>query len=356
MYTKKYKIAVIIPVYNAEKYIKKCIKSFQKQTFQNFKLVLVNDGSKDKSGKICDDMAKKDERIYVIHQENKGAVEARKTGVLSQEAQKADYIFLSDADDVVESDALEKLYNTAVEYDADCVCANMRKYWKGIKVNSKYKSPCFNIKAPKVYNNRDIIEKIYISCFGITDYPVNLAAKLYKSALITKAIDFPAIVRFMGEDLSVTLRCLPLTQRLVIIPDIVYNYRIGGGTSRFMPDMLNDFLALYDNKVKLIYEYDMPQDAMFYINIELMNIVISWLKMCKKQGKYLEIQMKEEIKRVCEIKEVSHAAMQLCERENKNQIALMVYNQEIEEIYTRLMQQIDAQKRVDKIKEILKKI
>lgn len=73
MYTKKYKIAVIIPVYNAEKYIKKCIKSFQKQTFQNFKLVLVNDGSKDKSGKICDDMAKKDERIYVIHQENKGA-------------------------------------------------------------------------------------------------------------------------------------------------------------------------------------------------------------------------------------------------------------------------------------------
>ena len=91
MYTKKYKIAVIIPVYNAEKYIKKCIKSFQKQTFQNFKLVLVNDGSKDKSGKICDDMAKKDERIYVIHQENKGAVEARKTGVLSQEApQSAD--------------------------------------------------------------------------------------------------------------------------------------------------------------------------------------------------------------------------------------------------------------------------
>ena len=66
--------------------------------------------------------------------------------------------------------------------------------------------------------------------------------------------------------------------------------------------------------------------------------------------------MKEEIKRVCEIKEVSHSAMQLCERENKNQIALMVYNQETEEIYTRLMQQIDAEKRVDKIKEILKKI
>ena len=91
MYTKKYKIAVIIPVYNAEKYIKKCIKSFQKQTFQNFKLVLVNDGSKDKSGKICDDMAKKDERIYVIHQENKGAVEAR---IKSRSAKSRLHIFI----------------------------------------------------------------------------------------------------------------------------------------------------------------------------------------------------------------------------------------------------------------------
>lgn len=77
-----YKIAVIIPVYNTEKYIKKCIRSFQRQTFKDFKLILVDDGSKDKSGIICDDMAQKDDRIYVIHQENKGSVEARKTGVL----------------------------------------------------------------------------------------------------------------------------------------------------------------------------------------------------------------------------------------------------------------------------------
>lgn len=351
-----YKIAIIIPVYNAEKYIKKCIKSFQKQTFKDFKLIIVNDGSTDKSGKICDDMAKKDKRIYVIHQENKGSVEARKTGVLSQEAQKAEYIFLSDADDVVESDGLEILYNTAVKYDADCVCANMRSYWKGIKIKSRYQRPCFNTERLAVYNQKEIIEKIYISCFGITDYPVSLVSKLYKSSLIMKAIDFPPIVKFMGEDLSVTLRCLPLTKKLVIIPDVIYNYRIGGGTSRFMPDMLNDFLSLYDNKVELICKYDMPQDAMFYINIELMNIVFSWLKMCQKQGNYSEIQIKEEIKRICEIQEISDAATQLCERQDKNEIAVMIHNRETQEIYIRLMKQIDAEKRADMIKGILKKI
>ena len=136
--------------------------------------------------------------------------------------------------------ALEKLYNTAIENHADCVCANMRSYWKGIKIKSKYQRPCFNIEKPKVYSQKEIINNIYISCFGITDYPVSIVAKLYKTSLISEAIDFAPIVKFMGEDLSVTLRCLPLTQRLVIIPDVIYNYRIGGGTSKFMPYMLED--------------------------------------------------------------------------------------------------------------------
>ena len=151
------------------------------------------------------------------------------------------------------------------------------------------------------------------------------------------------------------MECLPLTQRLVIIPDVIYNYRIGGGTSKFMPYMLDDFLALYNNKIKLIHEYTMPQDAIFYTNIELMNILVSWLKMCKKQGNYSETQIEEEIKRICNIPEIKDAAMQLCERENKNAIAVMVHNGEIKQIHDKLMKQILMEQRKDKIKEILKK-
>ena len=152
-------IAIVVPVYNAQKYIKQCIKSIQKQTLKNYKLILVDDGSEDLSGIICDNLAQKDQRIIVIHQENKGSVEARKTGVFSKQAQEADYICFVDADDTLEKDALEILYNTAKKYNADQVCADTRKSWKSIKINSRYKAPCFDIEGEKVYNQKDIIEK-----------------------------------------------------------------------------------------------------------------------------------------------------------------------------------------------------
>lgn len=86
MINQQNKIAIVIPVYNAEKYIRKCIQSFQNQTLQDFKLILVDDGSRDRSGEICDQMAKIDSRILVIHKENEGSVKARKDWVLNPEA------------------------------------------------------------------------------------------------------------------------------------------------------------------------------------------------------------------------------------------------------------------------------
>lgn len=356
MINQQNKIAIVIPVYNAEKYIRKCIKSFQNQTLQDFKLILVDDGSQDRSGEICDQMAKIDSRILVIHKENEGSVKARKDGVLNPEAQKTEHIFFSDADDFVEKNALEKLHKFAKKYDADCVCANMRKYWKGIKFNNKYQNPCFKIEEPQEYNTKDILEKLYISCFGISDYPVNLVAKLYKTELISKAMKFPVKVKFMGDDLSVTLRCLPLTKKLVIVPDIIYNYRIGGNTSKFMPYMLNDFLVLYQTKMELIKEYQMPQDAKYFTNVELMNVIFSWLKMCKKEGNYSEKLLREEIERICNISEVSDAAICLCKREKPNHIAVMVEQRNFNKIYNELEQMVYQERIRDKIKEILMRL
>ena len=90
----------------------------------------------------------------------------------------------------------------------------------------------------------------------------------------------------MGEDLSVTLRVLPETRRLVIIPDVVYNYRIGGGTSKFMPHMLDDFLSLYRLKKELAQRHPMPQNVEYLMAVEMKNIVLSWLEMCALSGKF----------------------------------------------------------------------
>lgn len=303
--------AVIVPVYNTGKYkLTKCIQSILAQSYQQFILILVDDGSTDDSGQVCDYFAHRDSRVKVFHQANKGSVEARKTGVFSDEAQAANYICFCDSDDTMPKGALEKLVTTAEKEQADCVCGNTRRMYRGITVPSRFMPPCFAISAPKVYSNEEMLSELYISCFGISNYPVSLWAKLYKNELITRASDYAPVVRFTGDDLSVTVRCLPETQRLAIIPDTVYNYRLGGGTSKYTPEMLNDFLCLYRFKKEMAQRYPMPQNAEYLMAVELKNIVLSWLEMCIQSGKYDKRALHEETTRVCRLPEVQEAVQQ----------------------------------------------
>lgn len=114
-------ISVIVPVYNVEKYLKDCIESILKQTYTDFELILIDDGSKDKSGQICDDYAQKSDKVLVIHKPNGGQNSAIKAGL-----QKASgkYIAFVDSDDWLEVDALEILYNCIKSNDADLSVSN----------------------------------------------------------------------------------------------------------------------------------------------------------------------------------------------------------------------------------------
>ncbi len=348
--------AVIVPVYNTGRYkLTKCIQSILAQSYQHFILILVDDGSKDDSGQVCDYFAKKEPRIKVIHQANKGSVEARKTGVFSNEAQAAKYICFCDSDDTMPKDALEKLVTAAEEGQADCVCGNTRRMYHGITLPSRFIPPCFFICEPKVYSNAEILSELYISCFGISNFPVTLYAKLYRTKLIAQASDFSPIVKFMGDDLSVTLRLLPETRRLIIIPDIVYDYRIGGGTSKFMPDMLNDFLSLYRFKKEMAQRYSMPQNVEYMMAVELKNIVLSWLEMCVQSGKYDKQALYKEITYVCCLPEVQEAVQQndFAEREPDG-IRRAIQESNVEYIDDFLAKRIAAGKCKRLIKKILK--
>ena len=103
----KYKVGIIVPIYKVEKYIAECIESILAQTYKDFRLILVDDGSPDNAGKICDEYAKKDSRITVIHQENAGVTRARARGV--EEAGDCEFITFVDGDDTIKNDALENL-------------------------------------------------------------------------------------------------------------------------------------------------------------------------------------------------------------------------------------------------------
>ena len=127
------KISVIVPVYKAENYLHRCIDSILAQTFTDFELLLVDDGSPDKSGRICDEYAKKDSRIRVFHKENGGVASARQYGI---DNATGIYTIHADPDDWVEPTMLEELYNKAIEDDADMVICD---FWVSMKNGNTYR-------------------------------------------------------------------------------------------------------------------------------------------------------------------------------------------------------------------------
>ena len=111
-------VSVIVPVYNVENYIEKCLESIVNQTYKNLQIILVDDGSTDKSGEICDKYVKMDERVEVIHKENNGLVSARKSGIVRA---KGIYTVNVDGDDWIETDAIEKYVMISNKYHPDII-------------------------------------------------------------------------------------------------------------------------------------------------------------------------------------------------------------------------------------------
>ena len=123
------KVSVIIPVYNVEKYLQRCVTSVTEQSYSNLEIILVDDGSVDKSGAICDDFAKKDKRIRVIHKENEGLGLTRNVGI---KVATGNYICFIDSDDYIAREYIETIYSDLKKSSADvCYCGHTKGYkWK----------------------------------------------------------------------------------------------------------------------------------------------------------------------------------------------------------------------------------
>ena len=276
-------ISVIVPIYNAEKYLRKCLKSIIKQSFSNIEIILINDGSTDSSSSICRVFAAKDERITLINQENKGSVEARRTGVNQA---KGEYITFVDADDVLPVDSIKNLYNGLGDKH-DCVVMGLSgSMYKGI-VFSKSQPYCFE-NAPKRMEIDYFMQEYYCSWFGITNVPVSLWGKLFPTHIIKAVYQslIPGEIDFLGDDLVITLQAFPLAQSVFFTPEIVYFYRIGGGTAKYRPSMLKEFVSLYKFKMPFAEKYKMRQDVQYFADREMCFIIHSYL-ISKKENENL---------------------------------------------------------------------
>ena len=212
-------ISVIVPVFNAEKYIENCILSILNQTYPHFELILIDDGSTDRSMSICQQFENKDQRIKVLHQSNQGVSSARNLGLLSA---RGDYITFVDADDTLEKEALETALDFLVEKNADLVVYS----WRIVNTINGTTST-FVLNSTDSEDITDVISEIlqHYSEYG-GGYPWN---KMWKrDAIISEGDDFPLFDRelFYFEDLEWVIRMMLRIHKVVVCPAHLYSYYI----------------------------------------------------------------------------------------------------------------------------------
>ena len=262
-------LTIILPVYNAEKYLGRCLNSILSQTFIDFEIILINDGSVDKSAEICKEYKDKDKRIIYIEQQNQGVAMARNKGLNEARGQ---YIGFVDADDYIESDMFKNLINPTLKYDLDVVLSKYK-----ICNNNDCSISITNVPIKKVLTKNDIKENILKSYYTGGDSIVPaLWNKIYKREFLNKFnLRFHNQKAVRASDYWFNLEVFQLANNSYLIPDANYCYNnevINSIINSFRENQFNGFLEsnrrlLEANKVfQFKIEYDKFYSS-FYNNV-----------------------------------------------------------------------------------------
>lgn len=211
-------ISIIVPVYNVEKYLRECLDSISQLKAVTWEAILVDDGSTDTSGKICDEYAKQDSRFRVIHQKNAGVSAARNAGL---DAAKGEWIWFVDSDDSINPDF--EILNPEVLNDADYVLFDMRKFRDGEELNS--------LEHQKgTVKFADLSKNDFLCKYQCNHHPRLFYKKTWLMIDHLQRLAFSLGTR-VGEDLEFQYKYLTRCKRPARLDAVLYNYRLRGGSA-----------------------------------------------------------------------------------------------------------------------------
>lgn len=213
-HAQKLPVSIVVPVYNAENYLQMTVESIQHQTMTNWELILVDDGSTDSSGHICDSFADSDSRIRVIHTQNQGVSSARNTGI---EAAIGEWLQFVDSDDQLMPDALAIILESTQGVDMIAFGYEVFPHTQRVKLTTE------TIEYSSYLETLPVFESLYSE--GFYNSPCN---KIFRLSKMTCRFN-PAIS--LGEDLLFNLEYLKSCGSIRILPDVLYRYRIGHNTA-----------------------------------------------------------------------------------------------------------------------------
>lgn len=292
------KISVIVPVYNVEKYLERCIKSILNQTYSNLEIILVDDGSTDISGKICDNYTS-DKRFKIIHKKNAGLGMARNTGL---DHATGDYVVFIDSDDYIDGDMIKSLYDELVQAGADTCIGGFKRVYSNHTDNFQ------TILPKKIYSGDEVKNELLPMMFGKIEGKPTLEMSVWKVLFSNQIIQennlrFPSEREFISEDIIFNTDYYPLSKKVCISSNIGYNYCDNDDslTTRYNRERFDKQIILYHELLKRVKNLDIEVFSLERLYATVLAIARYSIKLEVKFEKQNGKEFCEgQIKNICE--------------------------------------------------------
>lgn len=250
----QHKVSILIPLYNQERYFDKCIRSICGQSYKNIEIVVIDDGSADKSPQIADLWASKDKRIKVMHKKNEGLTKARLDGY---RLASGEFLMAVDSDDFIPQNAVEILMGHMISKNVDVVLGSMTQVLGFIRRSHYTDSGSFPFH--QVVKQPDLFDRYYLNFFGAHFFSIMMCGNLFRKSAIDKAMRYTHLccdeLPFVGEDHYAFMKLFPFVSSMYRTNETTYYYRCGGASSdRFSPTYPCLFF-LSDERLKLLDRY-----------------------------------------------------------------------------------------------------